>query len=275
MNLEQEEAHPGASRLTPAPARLHFVDWLRVFLVVSVIADHVMYVLSDGFFPMYGPWLPPDDITRRVSFVFLFFNQAYFMALFFFLCGYFVTPSFERKGASRYLQDRAVRLLIPVAVYELLLMPLNCAIAQGMTSPNNPPGLAAAPSAFAWWFQALREIGIGRNPMWFTITLFIFELLYSAFRAALRAASPGADARLFARSVTAPEALKPYSARRTVSTLAVFAVGIIALHFPIRLVGRVTDWQPFPFFQMAYFVQYCVAFVLGNAAYVTQVYLCL
>ena len=251
-------------------ARSHFIDWLRVVLTAGVLTHHVMYILADGMWPMYGPWLPADDATGTLSFIFLTFNQAYFMGLFFFLAGLFTTPSFERKGAAKYLQDRAVRLLIPLAVYELLIAPLNCAIAQGVTSPQYPPGLAAAPSALVWYFR--QYSGIGKNPLWFASTLFMFELAYVGFRAALRAASPGADARLFRLAMTPSEALKqPYSTQRTAAMMAAIAGAIATVHFLVRIVGYVTLWLPFPIYQAAYFGQYCIAYALGNAAFLTQV----
>ena len=249
--------------------RTYYIDWLRVVLTVAVLSLHVMYVLSDGMYPMYGPWLPTDSATRTVSFIFLTFNQSFFMGLFFFLCGLFTTPSFERKGAVKYLQDRAVRLLIPIAVYELLIAPLNCAIAQGVTSLDRPRGLAAAPSAVVWFFRQGR---FGRNPLWFASTLFLFEVAYVAFRAVLRAASPGADARLFRRAMTPSEALKqPYSTQHTVTTLAAIAGAITTVSFLVRIFGHVTVWYPFPFFQAAFLGQYCIAYALGNAAFLNQV----
>jgi fucose 4-O-acetylase-like acetyltransferase len=64
------------------------------------------------------------------------FNQAYFMGLFFLFAGYFTTPSYQRKKAAHYLLDRTARLLLPLAVYDLVLQPLVFYMTQGGADPN-------------------------------------------------------------------------------------------------------------------------------------------
>jgi len=45
------------------------------------------------------------------------------MGLFLLISAYFVPGSFDRKGASRFLKDRLIRLGIPMAVYSWVLSP--------------------------------------------------------------------------------------------------------------------------------------------------------
>jgi fucose 4-O-acetylase-like acetyltransferase len=52
------------------------------------------------------------------------------MGLFYLLSGYFSTGSYTRKGLRRYIQDRAIRLLIPIAFFDLLLGPIIFMIAK-------------------------------------------------------------------------------------------------------------------------------------------------
>jgi len=51
-------------------------------------------------------------------------NQSFFMNLFFFISGYFVPRSFDKKGAYVFLVERAKRLGIPFVLYVFLLGPI-------------------------------------------------------------------------------------------------------------------------------------------------------
>ena len=101
------------------------------------------------------------------------------MGLFFLLAGYFTPSSYARKGPKHFMMDRAIRLLIPLAFYELLLSPIIFYIAHTAPDPNNPQGFAAATNVYQWYFQ--RYTGVGRNPMWFVAVLFIFSSGYTLF----------------------------------------------------------------------------------------------
>lgn len=56
--------------------------------------------------------------------------------MFFLLAGIFCTGSFNRKGPWHYITDRAVWLLIPVVVFDLLIAPIIFYIAQGAAAPD-------------------------------------------------------------------------------------------------------------------------------------------
>lgn len=73
--------------------------------------------------------------------------QAYFMGLMFFLAGLFCTASYKRKGSARYVMDRCLRLLVPLVLYNVLIVPLTYGIARG-ASPL--PGLNETSNVFAW-----------------------------------------------------------------------------------------------------------------------------
>jgi len=55
---------------------------------------------------------------------FVAFNDLFFMSLMFFLSGLFVWGSLERKGRSRYLRDRLLRLGVPFLAVAALVAPL-------------------------------------------------------------------------------------------------------------------------------------------------------
>merc|ERR1719230_1983016 len=59
-----------------------------------------------------------------VMFALFDLNQAYYMALFFFLSGYFAPGSMDRKGPAQFLHDRLRRLGAPALAWFFGLGPL-------------------------------------------------------------------------------------------------------------------------------------------------------
>jgi hypothetical protein len=58
-------------------------------------------------------------------FLFIFFNQAWFMGAFFLLAGYFVPGSYDKKGAGSFLKERLIRLGIPLIIWIFVLNPIS------------------------------------------------------------------------------------------------------------------------------------------------------
>lgn len=133
-----------------------------------------------------GGWLgimhvAPPALSSGVALAFLRLNQAYFMALFFFLAAFFSVPSLARKGAARYLGDRALRLLLPAVVYDVALAPLIYYVAGPVSTPGVPPGLAEASAAgdvYGWYWRQYKCFA--NNICWFLVVLFIFDCFFVA-----------------------------------------------------------------------------------------------
>ncbi len=164
---------------TPAKAtsssRLVFVDNLKVALIILVVLVHIaiMYAgYTRGFYYIEPPF--PDMLAFFVLLIFIQFNQAFFMGLFFLISGYFTPGSFDHKGAKFYLSDRLLRLGIPTLLYMFILSPLAFIGLYQM-----PEQLTHITTPFTWQ-QYPTLIGIG--PMWFAIVLLIFECGYIAWR---------------------------------------------------------------------------------------------
>lgn len=154
------------------PARLAFIDNIRWTIIILVLSMHA----SDTYSP-FGNWYLTD--RRPMSFaatmtfaVYQSFLQAFFMALLFFLSGYFAAPALDRKGVSRFVRDRFVRLGLPTLLYMLVIGPLT----QYYLSHSWGGG----GFAHQWWTHLadgewLSETG----PMWFCAALLIFSLVYA------------------------------------------------------------------------------------------------
>ena len=100
VNKYQEEHIPEAAE------PLYFVQWLRVVLIVLVVAHHA----GQPYGPGGGEWPVDDPVESPWPGLFFMFNAAFFMGFFFLISGYFVSASYDRKGAARFLQERLMRL---------------------------------------------------------------------------------------------------------------------------------------------------------------------
>ncbi len=159
-------------------ARLYFIDNLRWAMIMLVISMHA----ADTYSPL-GNWYFADKTPLTVPELLAFaawqtFLQSFFMGLLFFIAGFFVPSSFDRKGPSRFLRDRIFRLGLPVLFYMLLLGPV--------TEYFVAHSWRATHSSFPreWWrhimdFEFLSESG----PLWFCLALLIFSASYALVRA--------------------------------------------------------------------------------------------
>jgi hypothetical protein len=217
---------------------------MRVMLTIQVLLFHLLIIYAGT-----GSWLytegRQDFATGALGAWFITVSQAYFMGLFLLISAYFVPGSFDRKGASRFLNDRLIRLGIPLAVYSWILSPLLVywfkRVKEGVSLP--------------WWhfLPGLKfEAVIGSGPLWFVETLLIFSLVYAGWRLATgsRPASTTVDARFPGNGM-----------------IALFALLLGVVSFGVRL-WRPVGWNFTPLnLQFPFFAQYIALFIVGLIAY--------
>ena len=108
-------SRPGQARVAAGHGeRLLFIDNLRWTMILLVISMHS----ADTYSP-FGNWYYTDrrPLSRAALLGFAawqMYLQSFFMGLLFFVAGFFVPASFERKGPARFLRDRGYRLGLPV-----------------------------------------------------------------------------------------------------------------------------------------------------------------
>ena len=103
--------------------RLYYFDNLKVCLTVLVIFHHAGQAYGDG-----GGWAyTPSNPAEVMPWIWHFFsvNAAFFMGLFFLISGYFVPASYDKQGASVFVQKKLMRLGIPLLVMGGLLSVLS------------------------------------------------------------------------------------------------------------------------------------------------------
>ncbi|HEX3766256.1 MAG TPA: acyltransferase [Kofleriaceae bacterium] len=232
-------AAPGS----PAPeaaaggARSAFLDQIKVALTALVMAHHLAITFGASGSWYYRDPAAPDSLGLSV---FTTINQAFFMGLFFFISGYFTPGSLDRKGAWRFLADRAVRLLVPVVGF-------GVAIAPGLEYVKRISLGRPTPSLLAYYPRRIAELGeFDPGPLWFLWALFLFNVGYVVWRAAPRRAA-GATRR----EVTGP-------------MLVGLAAAIAAATVLVRLRWPIGD--NVLHIQIAYLPQYVAMFGAGIAA---------
>src|SRR5580704_12522803 len=166
-------------------------DYLRAFIVLLVLLHHsvlafaIMEPAQSRTFQIVSA--PIVDLRRWAGFdILAIFNDAFFMSLMFLLSGLFAWPSLERKGATRFLRDRMMRLGIPFLVATGLLMPVAYYPSYAVTGAE--PGFLAY--ARAWLSLGFWPSG----PAWFIGLLLVFDAVAAGIYVLRRRWTPKAQA---------------------------------------------------------------------------------
>ena len=244
--------------LAVAPATQYNVaiGYLRAFITVLVVAHHAALA--------YHPFAPPapaslvaqprwwqafpvTDTARWTGFATLVgFNDIFFMSLMFFLSGLFVWNSLQRKGASAFVRDRAVRLGVPFVVAAAVIAPLAY-YPTYLTTPSH--------SGFAGFWQQWLSLGNWpAGPAWFIWVLLAFGCVATA----LFLAVPKWGEAL--GTVTATASRRPallFGLLVTVSAMAYIPMELKFNGFAWA------SWGPFVF-QTSRIIHYFVYFMLGT-----------
>src|SRR6201999_2905215 len=103
MTSISEPVAPAQVRAAPkASARNAPLDHARSFLTLVVVLHHAVIPYTHFGHTDAKSWLGFDFIVLA--------TDSFFMAMFFFLSGLFVWPSFSHKPWATHLRDRVLRL---------------------------------------------------------------------------------------------------------------------------------------------------------------------
>jgi glucans biosynthesis protein C len=155
--------------------RLLFIDNIRWSMIILVLSMHA----CDTYSP-FGNWYYVDrqqaGLGTKLFFgVYQSFLQAFFMAVLFFIAGYFSAAAYDRKGFAPFVRDRFIRLGLPTLLYMFAIGPLTQYFLSGTWGTG---GFAHQ------WLVHLRdgEWLSETGPMWFCAALLIFSVLYGLVR---------------------------------------------------------------------------------------------
>uniref|UniRef100_A0A7S2GPP5 Acyltransferase 3 domain-containing protein n=1 Tax=Octactis speculum TaxID=3111310 RepID=A0A7S2GPP5_9STRA len=163
--------------------RVYYIDNLRSFLTVVVVTHHVMCAISNdnwsgvnviGCHKEHATYAECNGKSGRTGLHNFFdevvgpwalsLNQAYFMALFFFISGLFSPPALKKKGIRAFLKDKLKRLGIPFLVWQLALGPFFYQVFV-------PLGIMQLDSTL--------DYNTFNGPPWFILVLLIFNIVYA------------------------------------------------------------------------------------------------
>jgi glucan biosynthesis protein C len=279
-----------ASAKTPgkSPARLFYIDNLRWVMIMLVVSMHAACTYSH-----LGSWYYMEDGTVSVAETGIFATyqatlQSFFMGFLFFIAGYFVPGAYDKKGAAKFIGDRAFRLGLPLLFFVFVLQPFSVyCIGLFHGEDVAPRGFA---DLYARYIINGRWLG-GTGPLWFCEALLIFCLGYALFRT-LRPGSNGqhpTDPEL--RRNFVPRFSSLSYARNLRPSFARSSVAFAPLGYPAKRVGilpgKLKIWGlivaitlltflvrfPWPngtaFYnlQFCYFSQYVLYFCAGTLAF--------
>lgn len=218
--------------------RYAYIDNLRLLMIIFVVMIHLSVTYSG-----IGNWyiISTQELDTACTVIFgLFqsFTQAYFMGFLFFISGFFVVTSYDKKGGKRFLLDRLKRLGIPALIYMLLIQPFISYVLLGHTW-EKPPFLRY----YANYIFSFNFIG-SNGPLWFAIALLIFNVVYAIIRVVTRN-----------RKILEEKAL--FNNKAVIRLIIVIAVST----FLVRLVQPIDT--SIMNMQICFFAQYIALFIVG------------
>ena len=251
INLQSTPAMEGvratARAVSRAGARLVYVDHLRVILIALVVMVHAAVTYGS-----VGDWTfmeeSSDEVTQLLLTLFVINCQSFFMGLFFFVAGYFIPGSVDRKGLATFWKDRLLHLAVPFLMFSLFLAKISIYLDEirheGMT-------LSFWEFSRQYFWQTLDA-----GPLWFVFALLVFSAGYSLWRLVSRRGHNAHDAP----TVPAPGHL----------ALLGFALAMGVMMFAtsqVSPIGSMDRLFGFISMQWAFFPQYILMFVAGIVAY--------
>lgn len=235
--------------------RIHFMDFLKVFLSCTVIVHHAgqPYGGANGF------WYVRDLGVDSDLGVFFGINSAFNMSLYFFLSAYFIPLAYKHKGNIGFLKDRLKRIGIPLLFGFIVIIPLIMYFYY-----NEFRGY---PNLSLYEYYRNIYLGFGEKPLnwtgpswpdlnfghlWFIEHLLIYSLIYLLLM------------NLF-KNINLPK----ISIAPTHKHIFIFVIIVSLITFLVRTSYSIDEWiGVLGFIQMEYahFPQYLAFVVLGITA---------
>jgi len=160
------------------PGRTQWVDHLRSFITLLVIAHHAALAYTSFSVFNKDAYIlsthPVVDVHRwSVLDIFAGYNDSFFMPLMFLISGMFTLPSLQRKGPSLFIAERCRRLFIPFLIAVTLFM---CIAYYPAWLLSGKPGSIRD---YLIDFFTVEAWPVG--PPWFIWVLFLFNVIAAWF----------------------------------------------------------------------------------------------
>lgn len=144
--------------------RIVYVDVIKVLLTCLVVAHHA----GQAYGPTGGVWPVTDSSKTNWLGHFFFINASYMMGLYFFISGYFMLFSLQRKTNTQFIKDRLVRLGIPLFFFTFLVF-----------LPFNYLGSSTGTNVFLFFIDTyFNKPPIATGHLWFVASLLLYSFIY-------------------------------------------------------------------------------------------------
>ncbi|MCX5855551.1 MAG: acyltransferase family protein [Deltaproteobacteria bacterium] len=225
--------------------RLYYIDNLRVATIMLVIMIHLAVTYSGIGIWFYNELRTLGFFNHIFFSFFQAFVQGFSMGMLFFVAGYFTPMAYDRKSPSRFISDRFRRLGLPALFFMLVITPLQLWVMKSPRWDCNTPNFFESYWLYLQSF-CMKLFGVG--PMWFTLALFVFCVIYMLWR------------------LVRPQVAKPDFQKVVLTTgrLLTLTAIIAVVAFTLRLsfpVGSIF-WG----MQLGFFSQYIIMFIAGIVA---------
>ena len=156
--------------------RLMYIDNIRLLVIIFAVIMHVAVTYS-GF----GEWGYKEhgQVGAVQTVIFGFYQafvQGFAMGVMFLIAGYFIPEAYDKKGFSKFVKDRLVRLGIPTLIFMFIIGPFTEFLVLGyLFDGNNWLAL------YAEYIVSFQFIG-SSGPLWFAFALLIFTIIYALIR---------------------------------------------------------------------------------------------
>lgn len=156
------------------PARVHHLDWLRVFATLLLIPFHCLEAFGfNAYYINASNRAYPYEVAANLI-------HLWHMPLFFFIAGYASTMVMQANAPQRFIASRLRRLGVPLAFGMLTFVPL-----VGYMSDKSEKGAVAMSFVeyYPWFFRfhqgdlAGFTGGLSTHHLWFLVYLLGFSLI--------------------------------------------------------------------------------------------------
>ena len=161
----------------PRSRRRYELDWLRVLAILTIFVFH-----TSRFFDMDG-WHVKNATRYFGVQVWIMFLGDWIMPLIFVISGASLFFALGSRGVRRFVEDKVLRLLVPLVVGVFTHVMLGVYLERVTTHQFSGSFFAFIPHYFEGWY------GFGGNfawmglHLWYLLILFVFSLLlYPLFR---------------------------------------------------------------------------------------------
>ncbi|MDR2194889.1 MAG: acyltransferase family protein [Treponema sp.] len=170
--------------------RLIFLDNVRSLIIILVLIFHsgASYGSAVEFWPFH------DNNPNGIIDFFMFLCDVFFMAIMFFIAGYFVLPDLQKRGLWKFIRNKLKRLGMPWIIITVTILPLIDYI-HYLT--NHIEQSLPTENFIEYWLSCMKKIGefyIGwmdmstyyympdnfyQRYMWFISLLLLFFIVFA------------------------------------------------------------------------------------------------